>query len=76
MLRAAQRVQHLCIVAAQTRAYKVCIVDPRTVLTDPEAALQGSGAVTIDVPDAFVDKLSAGTCGGVRLAARLLSIIT
>ena len=69
MLRAAQRAQRLCSAAARMRAYRVCIADPRTVLNDPEAALQGSGkAVMIDVPDAFVDKLSAGACNDGRSA--------
>ena len=61
MLRAAQQVQRLCRTAAQTRAYRVCIADPRTVLSEPEAAQQDAGkGLMIDVPDAFIDKLSRG----------------
>ena len=61
MLRAVQQVQRLRHIAAQTRAYRVCIADPRIVLNEPEKALHGTGSgLTIDVPDAFVDKLSLG----------------
>ena len=70
VLQAAQRVQRLCSAAAQTRAYRVCIADPRAVLNEPEAVLQGSGtALFIDVPDAFVDKLSVGAHNGGHSAS-------